>query len=219
MLKFLPLLLFLFSCTIGPGNLHVRHSTDLRARNIKRIAVLPLDPIPLGKPSNIPHFQNPSGGEKEREKKTASTISNHLYSTMVALSRWQIVSDREINEVKSMIPLGSKAEQAKKLGELVFADAVIFGRVYRYRERVGGKLGAKSPASVAFVLDLWDAKEGDLIWTARFDETQKPLSKNIFAFGEFAERGAKWLKAEELAVEGFKKAIHQLHKILYSQPT
>lgn len=219
MLKLLPFILLLFSCTIGPGNLHVRHSTDLRARNIKRIAVLPLDSIPLGKPSSIPHFQNPSGGEKEREKKTASLISNHLYSTMVALSRWQIVSDREMNEVKSMVPLGSKAERAKKLGELVFADAVIFCRVYRYRERVGGKLGAKSPASVAFVLDLWDAKEGDLLWTARFDETQQPLSKNLFTFADFTERGAKWLKAEELAVEGFKKAIHQLHKILYSQPT
>ena len=118
-----------------------------------------------------------------------------------------------------MVPQGGAGARAKKLGELVYADAVIFGRILRYRERVGKEWGVKSPASAAFVLDLWDVKRGDLIWSGRFDETQKPLSENIFAIGEFTQRGVRWLKAEELAREGIKKAVNQLHQTLYRRPT
>jgi hypothetical protein len=114
-----------------------------------------------------------------------------------------------------MVPQGEESDRAKRLGELVFADAVIFGRVLRYRERVGEEWGARSPASVAFVLDLWDVRRGDLIWSGRFDETQRPLSENLLSLGEFTQRGGRWLTAEELALEGIKKAINQLHQTLY----
>ena len=63
---------------------------------------------------------------------------------------------------------------------MVYADAVIVGRMQRYRERIGDEWGAKSPASVAFVLDLIDVRRGDVIWTARFDETQKPSEREYF---------------------------------------
>ena len=109
--------------------------------------------------------------------------------------------------------------RAKRLGELVYADTVLLGRILRYRERVGDEWGAKSPASVSFVLDLWDVRRGNLVWSGRFDETQRALSENIFAPGEFAQRGARWVTAEELALEGIKKAIHQLHQSLYGRST
>jgi hypothetical protein len=97
---------------------------------------------------------------------------------------------------------------------MVYADAVITGRMQRFRERVGDEWGAKSPASVAFVLELVDVRRGDLIWSARFDETQKSLSENIFAIGDIRQRGVRWLSAEQLTREGVKKAIGQLHQIL-----
>ena len=114
-----------------------------------------------------------------------------------------------------MVPQGADSARARKLGEMVYADAVISGRVRRYQERVGEEWGAKRPASVAFVLELWDVKRGDLIWSGQFDESQRPLSENIFALGEFTQRGGRWLTAEELALEGVKKAVNQLHQILY----
>jgi hypothetical protein len=107
----------------------------------------------------------------------------------------------------------------KKIGELVFADAVITTRMQRYRERVGDEWGVKSPASVAFVLDLIDVRRGDVIWSARFDETQKPLSENIFALGDISQRGVRWLSAEQLMHEGVKKAVAQLHQVLVRNPT
>jgi hypothetical protein len=90
----------------------------------------------------------------------------------------------------------------------------MMGRVQRYRERVGDEWGAKSPASVSFVLELIDVRRGDVIWSARFDETQKSLSENLFAFGDISQRGVRWLSADQLVQEGVKKAIGQLHDIL-----
>jgi hypothetical protein len=94
----------------------------------------------------------------------------------------------------------------------------VVGRVQRYRERIGDEWGAKSPASVAFVLDLVDVRRGDVIWSARFDETQKPLSDNIFALGDISQRGIRWLTADQLAEEGVRKAIGQLHQIIAPNP-
>jgi len=176
-----------------------------------------LDPISLGEKTKLPYSPAPSIDGKSEEKEAASILGNFLYSTMSALPRWQIVSDREVREVRAMVPPGEESDRAKRLGELVFADAVIFGRVLRYRERVGEEWGAKSPASVAFVLDLVDVKRGDLVWTGRFDETQKSLSENIFALGDFTQRGARWLTVEELTLDGVRKAVQQLHQVLYGR--
>jgi hypothetical protein len=60
-------------------------------------------------------------------------------------------------------------------------------------------------------------KRGDTIWTARFDETQKPLNENLLNLGQVASRGVRWLKAEELSLEGVKKAVGQLHQVLYGK--
>jgi len=136
---------------------------------------------------------------------------------MASLPRWQIVSEREVKEMISLVPQGSDRDRAQRLGELVYADAVILARFLRYRERVGEEWGAQSPASVAFVLDLVDVKRGDLVWTGRFDETQKSLSENIFALGDFTQRGARWLTVEELTLDGVRKAVQQLHQVLYGR--
>jgi hypothetical protein len=40
------------------------------------------------------------------------------------------------------------------------------------------------------------------------------LSENIFALGDIGERGVRWLSAEQLAHEGVKKAVAQLHQTL-----
>jgi hypothetical protein len=97
---------------------------------------------------------------------------------------------------------------------LVYADAVVVGRIQRFRERVGAEWGIKSPASVAFVLDLVDVKRGDIVWSARFDETQQSPAENILVLGDIGQRGVKWLSAEQLAESGVRKAVAQLHQII-----
>jgi len=205
----LVILFFLFSsCTFGPVNFQSHQVADLGARNIRRIAIYPVEPGPVSEKDKTAQLR------KDKEKNIAQLLSQFLYSTMAALPNWQVVSDREVAEVFGALPESNAARRARKLGELVYADAVLSGRILRYRERVGEDWGAKSPASVAFVLELWDVRKGDLVWRGRFDETQKSLSEDVFAISEFARRGPRWLKAEELALEGIKKAVSQLHQTL-----
>jgi hypothetical protein len=207
MWKWVPLLLLLAAC--GSSNLNSRsNASDLDTRKIRRIAIFPLESI-SGRDRNRVPF---AGGT---ENSGPATISRQLYSTMSQQPEWQIVSDREVREMEAIVPPGSPEARARRLGQLVYADAVISGRLLRFHEREGESLGAMSPASVAFVLEVWDVKRGDTIWTARFDETQKSLSEDLLNLGQVASRGVRWLRAEELSLEGVKKAVAQLHRTLH----
>ena len=137
-----------------------------------------------------------------------------VHSAMAAMPTWQIVSDGEVREVSESVSPSNDMARLRKIGELVYADAVLTGRVLRYRERVGSEIGVKSPASVAFTLDLIDVQRGDVIWSARFDETQKGLSENILSLGDIRERGIRWLTAEQLAHDGVRKMVNQLQQAI-----
>jgi len=210
------LLLFLFSipgCGLGPGNLDSKHSSDLEARKIKRIAVL--GPAATSKSeTKIPFTAASPADARVAERDPAELLSKLVYSAMASLGNWQIVSESEVREIVETVPDSSDAARLKTIGELVYADAVIIGRIQRFRERVGAEWGVKSPASVAFVLDLVDVKRGDIVWSARFDETQKSPAENIFVLGDIGQRGVKWLSAEQLAENGVRKAVGQLNQII-----
>mgnify|MGYP001619965023 CR=1 FL=1 len=104
MLKFLPLLLFLFSCALGPGNFQSRHTTDLGSRNIRRVAVLPPASTAVEGSAKAPDPSAPSTEGKGGKKEPATTLSDLVYITVSALPRWQVVSDREVREVIAMLP-------------------------------------------------------------------------------------------------------------------
>ena len=79
------------------------------------------------------------------------------------------------------------------------ATAVMLGKVYRYRDRQGDSYGASQPASVGYEVSLFDAKSGKRLWQSRFDETQQPLSANVFNAQRYPGGGTRWLTAGELA--------------------
>ena len=209
MLRILALVLIIVAgCSFGSGNLESKRSSDLESRRIRRIAVLP--PEPTGAlASKTPSTQPPL-----QQNDAPEMLAKQIYSAMASLPNWQIVADSEVQQVEQIKPAVTGPARMRQIGEMVFADAVIVGRLERFRERVGDDWGVKSPASVAFVLDLVDVRRGDVIWSARFDETQKALTENIFALGDISQRGVRWLSAEQLTVTGVKKAVGQLHQIL-----
>jgi TolB-like protein len=213
MLHAVALLAFLaVGCSFGPGNLQSRHSSDLESRRIRRIAVVP------------PSLLSGDSGAKtatplaRAERDPGELLARSAYAVAAAMPNWQIVSDNEVREVAASLTPGTAASRLRQIGQTVYADAVLTGRVQRYRERVGDEWGAKSPASVAFVLELIDVRRGDVIWAAQFDETQKSLSENIFAIGDIGSRGVRWLSAEQLTQEGVRKSIAQLHEIIARGP-
>ena len=210
MRRFLPVLFLFVACSVGPANFDSKAASDLEARKIKRIAIFPLESLSGENKSKVPFAADPRS-----ESSPAALLSRQLYSAMSQSPDWQIISNREVREMEPLVPPGSPEARARRLGQLVYADAVVSGRILRFREREGEAIGAMSPASVAFVLEVWDVKRGDVIWSARFDETQQALSENLFALGKISSRGVGWLKAEELSLEGVKKAVTQLHQALY----
>jgi hypothetical protein len=216
-MKLLKLTLFIFpliaGCGLSPGNIQSKQSTDLEARHIRRIAVVaPTAPLPAA-PGKSPLLGVPSEKKTERQN-PGEMLMRLVHSAMVAMPTWQIVSDTEVRDLAESVALSNDMARIRKIGELVYADAVLTGRVLRFRERVGSEIGVKSPASVAFTLDLIDVQRGDVIWTARFDETQKGLSENILSLGDIRERGIRWLTAEQLAQDGVRKVINQLHQAI-----
>jgi TolB-like protein len=220
MLKFLVVILLCVSAcsTFVPTTLQSKRSTDLDARKIKRIAVLLPNGMGFEPKSQATYTSTPSPEKKFSEQELSELLAKQVYSTMASMPGWQIVSESEVKDVAQSIPAGGDVARLRKIGEMVYADAVLVGRMQRYRERIGDEWGAKSPASVAFVLDLIDVRRGDVIWSARFDETQKPLSENIFALTDVSQRGIGWLSADQLTQEGVKKAVGELYQILVRNP-
>jgi TolB-like protein len=163
-----------------------------------------------------PYTSPPSSERTFSEQELSVLLARLVYGTMASMPDWQIVSEAEVKDIAQSIPASNDTARLQKIGQMVYADGVVVGRMQRYRERVGNEWGAKSPASVAFVLDLIDVRRGDVVWSARFDETQKPLSENIFALGSVGQRGIRWLTAEQLTQEGVKKAVGDLYRILVS---
>jgi hypothetical protein len=82
------------------------------------------------------------------------------------------------------------------------ADAVLIGTVLRWRDRVGEKLGASRAASVGFEVTLLRTPDGAKLWTAVFDETQLPITDNLFNVFRYPGAGTRWLTAEELSQWG-----------------
>lgn len=87
------------------------------------------------------------------------------------------------------------------------ADAVLLCTLQRFTEREGSEYSIVNPASVAFDYKLVHAETGQTICSGTFNETQQPLLSDMFQFFKKAQRGVKWLSAEELARDGFQQKI------------
>ena len=218
MLKLLAVLVLCASAcsSFAPSTLESKRVTDLEARKIRRIAVV----LPNGmgfEPKPQATYASPPSSERSfSEQELSVLLARLLYSTMASMPDWQVVSEGEVKDIAQSVPPGNDTARLQKIGQMAYADGVVVGRMQRYRERVGNEWGAKSPASVAFAVDLIDVRRGDVVWSARFDETQKPLSENIFALGSVGQRGVRWLTAEQLTQEGVRKAVGDLYRILVS---
>jgi TolB-like protein len=97
-----------------------------------------------------------------------------------------------------------------ELGRALNVDYVLFGFLYRFDERIGSSLGVEKPASVGYDLHLFRVKDGKMVWSGRFDETQQSLTDDLFKVGAFLRRKAVWLKAEELASVGMDEILNDM---------
>jgi hypothetical protein len=99
-------------------------------------------------------------------------------------------------------PAADPAATARLVAQQFGATALVLGRVTRYLDREGQRLGAKAPASAGFEATLLRAPEGDRLWTGVFDETQQPLTDNVFNMFRYPGAGTRWLTGHELVQWG-----------------
>jgi hypothetical protein len=86
-------------------------------------------------------------------------------------------------------------------------DAVLTGVVTRYDDRQGNALSVDHPASVAYEAYLISARDGEILWRARFDETQRPLFDNLLLAGRFFKGGGVWQTNDTLARLGLERVV------------
>lgn len=86
-------------------------------------------------------------------------------------------------------------------------DAVLTGVISRYEDRKGNPLLVDQPASVAYEAYLFSAHDGEILWRARFDETQKPLLDNLLLAGRFFRGGAVWQTHDTLTRIGLERVL------------
>jgi hypothetical protein len=115
------------------------------------------------------------------------------------LSNWE----RRLFEEK---PIASSIQLGRELN----LDFLFVGVLFRFEERIGSSLGVEKPASVSFDVHLFRLRDERMVWEGKFDETQRPLSENLFKIGSFFRRKAHWLTAEELAGVGMDEMLKRL---------
>jgi hypothetical protein len=98
-------------------------------------------------------------------------------------------------------------DMLQKIGKSFSSDAVLFGHIYRWAERVGADYGVESPASVAFDLHLVSTDTGSVLWKDSFKKRQLSLSENLLDLKTFIKSRGKWLTARELAYIGLESMI------------
>jgi hypothetical protein len=97
-------------------------------------------------------------------------------------------------------------------GDMHGVDAILFGYLFHFKERVGTSYSVESPASVSFSLFLVRVADGRIVWRGIFEETQQSLSENILKLGVFIKRKARWITAREMAAEGLENLISTIPK-------
>jgi hypothetical protein len=132
---------------------------------------------------------------------------------MEAMRTFNILPREKVEEAFSQIgrrefelkPMRSSIQLGKELN----VDFILIGYLFRFEERIGSHIGAEKPASVGFDVHLFRVKDEKMVWTGKFDETQKALSENLLKMGSFVRRKASWLTAEELSSVGMDEMLRR----------
>ncbi len=178
---------------------------------LKKIAVLPFEPVcPGQKEDEITcTFAGQITPDNHVSLKAAQKLTKLLYQYLEGKPQFYLVPENQAlslwAEVLSSYTGASAYKLIAEIGKRLGVDAVLYGKVFRFREREGTAFSVVEPASVAFALILVKVPEGKVIWRGWFDETQKPLSENILKIKLYGK--IRWLTAEELAERGLKQVL------------
>ncbi len=179
---------------------------------LKKIAVLPFEPVcPGQKEDEITCAFAGKIVPGEVAGEAAGVLTELLYAKLAGKPQFYLVPEDQAlrlwAEVLSEYTGASAYKLIAEIGRRLGVDAVLYGKVFRYREREGSGFSVVKPASVAFALILVRVSDARVIWRGWFDETQKPLSENVLSLKLYGKIG--WLTARELAARGLDKVLKE----------
>jgi len=204
-------LLFLFSCHINKYQYKQRKSPPPRIENI----VVAGFKVALSEKEDPGLFRCPVCGSTFMAEPLSDTVAEKmnvdLFTCLNKFEKYSLISPEHVKGVYSTILSQNLTigiiDMLKETGRFFSSDAVLFGYIYRWRERQGTRYGVTSPASVTFDLHLVSPENGSILWKGSFNKTQLSLSENLLDLSIFIRSGGKWLTARKLAQIGFDKLI------------
>lgn len=98
-------------------------------------------------------------------------------------------------------------QRAQSYADKLSCNAVLETSVHRYKERVGGNMTAKEPASVAFEYRLLAMPDGQVLCQDSFDAEQQSLLGNLFSFREGTGGSLTWLSAQDFLNKGVRNRL------------
>jgi hypothetical protein len=174
------------------------------------VAILPIEQAPN---ASQPETRDEDGPRAPLPPDAGTAITGQIYEVLAHDSKFRFVPDLTVSDVAhrpALVHAPGLVPRAVALGKEVKADAVIYGEVHRFRERIGTEYGASEPASVSFDLGIVDANNGEVMWKGSFSETQQSLSSNLLNWWMFWRAGPHWFTARELAGLGVEKLIDDM---------
>jgi hypothetical protein len=145
-------------------------------------------------------------------------LTDSLISIIKSRKDFELIPPGQAQGAMSVLLAADKSELLErdilvKIGRALYADAILVGHVYRFKDRIGTRYSIYSPASVAFDIHLISVSKGSTLWVGHFDETQRPLSENLFKIGTFLRRKGSWITAEDMAVSGLEDVLQAFPKL------
>jgi len=198
--------LFLFNAC-GPAK--SLSPTTQEPKPLASLLVLPVDPV-----VNVKERSNEA---KLAELKDGAEVMDVLVKDYLDSLHIPNVSFLTEHQLESYIGVqtGSSLSLAVKVARKMNKEAVLCFLLSRFSERQGNNYSVNSPASLSFEFRLVDARNGEMLCSGNFDESQKALFNNIFSFS--GKKSFRWMQISEFAEDALQQKLDSCPVLKASQ--
>ena len=166
--------------------------------SVRTITVFPVQTVDLAH-----HFRDTAQQRLEAGADTLASLLEEYLTGIQSGIAFQIISNEQMESLLGE-QRGDLFSQARFVASQLNSDAALLITLERFREREGSEYSVDIPASVSFEYKLIKSDSPHVLCSGVFEETQVPLSDNLFTLKKAKGRGFKWITAEDLAREGIK---------------
>ncbi len=192
---------------------------DLSELTFQRIAVMPFligklesPDKPVEKPLSQPLPQLLADNYNVKEK-AGQVMTRLVHETLRARFRDKMVPVETVAEAFLDISrdqtIDTPRKLAMKLGDVIGADLVVVGTLWRFRDKGAEADTLEGSASIAFAVYLVDVSTGQRLWRGAYAGTQKALTEDVLGGLKAIKMGIHWLSADELARYGVKQVFRK----------